>query len=167
MFLIVSAWVNNMLRVLNAERILWNRELYFFLSAPDHAINPLEFRIIADKFFHQLDSNGRSCLEWSHTHWLALTQWKWQSYSLFHVLINIHYRYDFDNDGFITREDCRFVLSYLPLSFLQNLATRQSRISMQRTTGPSGFGARSHSQSNSGSKYASLDDTYERVQLNT
>lgn len=75
--------------------------------------------------------------------------------------------YDFDNDGFITKEDCRFVLSYLPLSFLQNLATRQSKIFMQRTAGPSGFGTRSHSQSNSGSKYAGLDDTYERVQLNT
>ena len=28
------------------------------------------------------------------------------------------YRYDFDNDGFITKEDCRFLLSYLPLGFV-------------------------------------------------
>jgi hypothetical protein len=167
MFLIVSAWVNNSLSVLNTERILWNREFSFSLPAPVKVTNTLDFRIIAYKFFHQLDWYGGLCLEWCHRHCLALTQWCFQSLSLFHVSINIHFRYDFDNDGFITKEDCRFVLSYLPLSFLQNLATRQSRISMQRTAGPSGFGARSHSQSNSGSKYASLDDTYERVQLNT
>jgi hypothetical protein len=44
------------------------------------------------------------------------------------LIIYVLYRYDFDNDGFITREDCRFVLSYLPLSFINTLAVRQTRM---------------------------------------
>jgi hypothetical protein len=42
-------------------------------------------------------------------------------------LINLcYYRYDFDNDGKVTKEDVRFLLTYLPLGFTSKFAANKA-----------------------------------------
>jgi hypothetical protein len=42
-------------------------------------------------------------------------------------LINLcYYRYDFDSDGKVTKEDVRFLLTYLPLGFTSKFAANKA-----------------------------------------
>ena len=54
-------------------------------------------------------------------------------------LINLcYFRYDFDNDGKITKEDVRFLLTYLPLGFTSKFAANKANNFNGRfNTGPS------------------------------
>ena len=36
-------------------------------------------------------------------------------FSRFQILIWLNYRYDFDRDGYITKEDVRLILSHIPI----------------------------------------------------
>ena len=91
-------------------------------------------------------------------------------------LINLcYYRYDFDNDGKITKEDVRFLLTYLPLGFTSKFAANKANnlngkfhVGQQQTNGSlpgsSSIQSRSISQSNgraTADMYGGANATYE------